>query len=87
MDNPKIRIESDGITAEIYLDGEKISCTALDFHGDVKNGLQIKWHGTMHKREENGNICVENNEIVMDEFYYDSREARSESEVLRMDGD
>lgn len=73
MKNPKIKIESDGITAIVYLDGKEIPCTSIDFHGDVENGLYIEWHGTMVKRDENGITCVENDEVVTEEFHYDSR--------------
>lgn len=77
MENPKIRIESDGITANVYLNGENIGATLLDFsfHGDVENGIHIKWHGVMHKKNEKGMPYVENNEIATEEFHYDSREA------------
>ena len=49
MDRPTIKIESDGITAKVYLNGEHIKCTSLDFHGSVENGLHIKWDGVMQK--------------------------------------
>lgn len=77
MENPKIKIESDGITAKVYLNGEKISCPLLDFvfHGDVENGIHIKWDGVIHKLDENGITLVENDEIVTEEFHYDSKEA------------
>ncbi len=75
MENPKIKIESDGVTAIVYLNGEKIKCTQLDFHGDIKNGLHIKWDGVMQKLNENGTVCVENDEVVTEKFHYDSHEA------------
>lgn len=73
----KIRIESDGQTAIIYLDGEKISGTLLDFsfHGDVEHGIHIKWDGIMQKKDENGRSYVENDEVATEEFHYDSNEA------------
>lgn len=75
MDNPKIRIESDGQTAVVYLNGEHIKCTSLDFHGDVENGLHIKWDGVMQKLNENGMAYVENDEVATEEFHYDNHEA------------
>lgn len=75
MDNPKIRIESNGICTEVYLDGKKIRCTQLDFHGDLEGGLHFNWKGVMQKLDENGRPYVENDEIVTEKFHYDSNEA------------
>ena len=75
MENPKIRIESDGHFAEVYLDGEKVRCTFLDFHGDIEHGLHIKWDGVMQRLDENGRPHVENDEVVTEKFHYDSNEA------------
>lgn len=78
MDNPKIRIESNGICTEVYLDGEKIRCTQLDFHGDVAGGLHINWKGLMQKLDENGNPYIENDEVATEKFQYNSVEAVSD---------
>lgn len=75
MDRPTIKIESDGITAKVYLNGEHVKYTSLDFHGDIENGLHIKWDGVMQKLDENGNPYVENDEVATEEFHYDSNEA------------
>ncbi len=75
MKNPKIKIESDGITTIVYLNGEEIKCKQLDFHGDVENGLHIKWDGVMCKSDENGMTLIENDEVVTEKFHYDSHEA------------
>lgn len=76
MDNSKIKIESDGERAEVYLDGEKISCTDINitFQGFIDTGIHIKWDGELHKRDEKGNLCIENDEIVTEKFHYDSYE-------------
>lgn len=73
----KIRIESDGQTATVYLDREQIKGTLLDFsfHGDVENGIHIKWDGAMQRVDENGRAYVENDEVVTEEFHYDSNQA------------
>lgn len=73
----KIRIESDGQTAVIYLNGEHIKSPLLDFsfHGDAENGIHIKWDGIMQKLNENGMPYVENDKIATEEFHYDSNEA------------
>lgn len=81
MDNPKIRIESDGKTAEVFLDGKEISATLLNFyfHGNVgKKGVCITWNGEMYKRDEKGRLCIENNELVMERFYNGSNEVDGE---------
>lgn len=75
MDNPKIRIESDGHFAEVYLDGKKVGCTSLDFHGDVGETIHIKWDGVMQKRDEKGDPIIENHEVATEEFHYDSHKA------------
>lgn len=75
MDNPKIRIESDGHFAEVYLDGTKVRCTSLDFHGDVGETIHIKWDGVMQKRDEKGDPIIENHEVVTEEFHYDNYKA------------
>lgn len=77
MDNPKIRIESNGVNAKVWLNDEDISATLLDFlfHGDVKHGIHIKWDGVMNKLNENGMPYVENDKIATEEFHYDSCEA------------
>ena len=73
MDNPKIRIESDGIIVNVYLEGEKIRCTSLNFAGETKEeGALIKWDGVMQKLNENGVPYVENNEIATKEFHYET---------------
>lgn len=74
MDNPKIKIESDGITAVVYLNGKHIKGKLIDFsfHGDAENNIHIKWDGTFLKRDEKGRPCIENDEIVTEEFHYDS---------------
>lgn len=76
MDNPKIKIESDGVRTEVYLDGEKVdSCTSLNFHATVENGIHVTWNGTKHKKDESGHLIVENDEIMTEEFCYDSHKA------------
>lgn len=76
--SPKIRIESDGERAIIHLNGERIRSTLLDFsfHGDIENGIHIKWDGRMQRFDKDGNICIENDEVVTEEFHYDSRESK-----------
>lgn len=75
MDNPKIRIESDGIRAIVYLDGKKVKhCTSIDFYGSVDGDIHIQWSGTTKKEDENGHLIIENDEIATEKFHYDSKE-------------
>lgn len=74
MDNPKIRIESDGIATIVYLNGERVRCTSLDFHGDVAGGIHVEWDGIFIKEDENGKTLIENGEVVTEEFHYGNRE-------------
>lgn len=85
MNKPKIKIESDGETAVIYLNGEHVKSPLIDFsfHGDAENGIHIKWDGVLHKLDENGRPYVENDEISKEEFHYDSNEAVIESKEDR----
>lgn len=77
MDNPKIRIESDGKRAEVFLDGEEIRCILLDFHGEVAEGkVSIKWSGKKQKLDENGSLCIEDNDLVIESFCHDSNEVK-----------
>lgn len=76
MDNPKIKIESDGLRTEVWINGEKVkNCTQLDFHADVADGFHVKWSGKTNKCDESGRLCIENDEIVKEEFCYDNNGA------------
>lgn len=75
MENPRIKIESNGVCTEVSLDGKKISCTQVDFHADVADGLHVEWEGIMHKLDKDGHMCIENNDIVTEKFHYDSHKA------------
>ena len=49
MENPKLRIESDGFITEVYIDGEKVKYIAsYDFHAEI-----LKATCTIEKRIEN----------------------------------
>lgn len=81
MDNPKIKIESDGITASVHINGEPVSCVAVDFHGDVEDDINIKWDATCVKRNEDGTTIVsEIDKIEYQKFSYDSKEAVTQCE-------
>lgn len=81
MDSPKIKIESDGIRAEVYIDGKEVKrCTSIDFHGYVDGGVHIQWSGTTQKEDKSGHLIIENDEIATEEFHYDNYEAPEEKE-------
>lgn len=81
MKNPKIRIESDGKIARVYLDGAEVaSCTHIEFYADSTDGIHISWNGIFSKQDENGKMLIENDEIVTEEFYYDNKEAVTQCE-------
>lgn len=77
MDNPKIKIESDGMRTFVYLDGKEIKHgTSINFHADVENGIHVQWNGTKHKEDENGHLIIENDEVATEEFCYDSNDEK-----------
>lgn len=71
----KIRIESNGYFAKVYLDGKKIRCTSLDFHGKAGSVPHITWDGVMQKLNKNGEPIIENESVTTEEFHYDNYEA------------
>lgn len=76
MKTLKIKIESDGISTVVYLDGKKVErCTEINFHADVENNIHVQWSGKTQKEDENGHLIVENDKIVTEEFHYDNQEA------------
>lgn len=73
MERPKIRIESDGMRTFVYIDGKEVKGgTSIKFQASAKDGLRVQWNGTFQKKDENGNLIIENNEIKEEEFHYDS---------------
>lgn len=56
----KIKIISDGETAEIYIDGKKVRCTDMELHfsGHSNQNPMIKVNARWHKTDENGNIIL-----------------------------
>lgn len=54
--NEKIKIISDGETAQVYIDGKKVSCTDIELHfsGHAKKNPMITVDAQWHKTDENG---------------------------------
>lgn len=77
MDNPKIRIESDGNSVELYLNGKKVKSKLIDFrfHANAKRQkTSIEWGGLIAVESESGNPIIKHDEIVTENFYYDSND-------------
>lgn len=54
--NEKIKIISDGETAQVYIDGKKVSCTDMELHfiGHAKKRPMITVDAQWNKKDENG---------------------------------
>jgi hypothetical protein len=66
MENPKIRIESDGIHTEVYINGEKVRAISIEFAHSL-NEIAICKIG-QYVTDTDGNIVVdENNDFVTQE--------------------
>lgn len=69
MTNPKILIQTDGETTELYIDGKKVSgSTLIDFHFHVGNdGIKLKYEKFV--TDEHGLVMVdEDNEIAKERY-------------------
>lgn len=84
MDNPKIKIESDGNFAELYLNGKKVGSRLIDFrfHADMQRGkVNIEWGGLLIVKDEKGNTVIKHDDILKENFYYDSNDKGGEKVV------
>lgn len=56
----KIKIISDGKTAQIFIDGKKVRCTDMELHfiGHSNQSPMIKVNARWHKTDENGNTIL-----------------------------
>ena len=63
----KIKIISDGETAEIYIDGKKVRCTDMELHfsGHSNQSPMIKVNALWHKTDENGNAILNENKTAI----------------------
>ena len=64
MDNPKLRIESDGHITEVYIDGKKVNrATMADFHFHAEpNIAEFKYE--KYVTDSNGKLLLRNNKSV-----------------------
>ena len=68
MENPKIRIESDGLVTEVYFEGEKIEKACLAdfvFHAEP---MQVVCEVEKIKLDENGEIIFDGDEVVKEKL-------------------
>lgn len=65
MENPKIRIESDGYMTQVWIDGEKVSAnsTMVDFNFHAEH-LEVYCELEKYKLDEKGNKIIENDELL-----------------------
>ena len=64
MENPKLRIESDGRITEVYIDGKKVNrATMADFHFHAEP-FDVKFTYEKYATDKSGKIKIENNETV-----------------------
>lgn len=54
----KIKIISDGETAQVFIDGKKVNCTDMEFIGHSNQSPMIKVNALWHKTDENGNAIL-----------------------------
>ena len=56
----KIKIISDGKTAQVYIDGKKVRCTDIELHfsGHTDRKPMITVDARWHKTDENGVIIL-----------------------------
>jgi hypothetical protein len=56
----KIKIISDGKTAQVFIDGKKVRCTDIELHfiAHAKQSPMIKVDARWHKTDKNGNTIL-----------------------------
>lgn len=56
----KIKIISDGKTAQVFIGGKKVRCTDIELHfiAHAKQSPMIKADTRWHKTDENGNVIL-----------------------------
>lgn len=63
----KIKIISDGETAEVYIDGKKVRCTDMELHfiGHIYREPMITVYAQWDKTDENGNVILNEDKTVV----------------------
>lgn len=63
MENPKIRIESDGRYTQVWVDGEKISdrVCAIDFHAEPN---EVYCETEEYVKDKDGKHIIKNDEVL-----------------------
>lgn len=65
--NEKIKIISDGKTAEVFIDGKKVKCTDMELHfiGHSNQSPMIKVDARWNKTDENGNAILDEDKTAI----------------------
>ena len=60
--NEKIKIVSDGKTAQVFIDGKEVRCTDMELHfsGHIDRKPMITVDAQWHKEDEDGNLVLNN---------------------------
>ena len=64
MDNPKIRIESDGHITEVWIDGQKVEKATMadfEFHAEP---FEVYCELEKYQLDKDGEIIVKNDELL-----------------------
>lgn len=64
MENPKIRIESNGRITEVWIDGQKVEKATMadfEFHAEP---LEVYCEIEKYKLDKDGNKIIENDEML-----------------------
>ena len=63
----KIKIISDGETAQVFIDGKKVNCTDMELHfiGHSKQSPMIKVNARWNKMDENGNAILNDDKTAI----------------------
>ena len=64
MENPKIRIESDGNVTEVWIDGQKVGKATMadfEFHAEP---FEVYCELEKYQHDKDGNLIVKNDELL-----------------------
>ncbi len=65
--NEKIKIISNGETAQVFIDGKKVRCTDIElrFIAHAKQSPMIKVDARWYKTDENGNMILNDDKTAI----------------------
>lgn len=63
MENPKVRIESDGIITQVFIDGKKVErVTMVRFLAEVAGTAECTYETLL--KDESGKLVIANDKVV-----------------------